>query len=125
MTKHAGEGAEHTLESVSSQHTVYADTDIYGLREEFVGELNSPVTRWLNKVLMVNSTVPVSSPTGAARWRPRTLPARHFWSRCATFGHVRPCGLSEQRGAVPARSGFGQFAAFERVHGRRTNRARG
>eukprot|EP00976_Prorocentrum_cordatum_P079259 1183481-Prorocentrum_minimum.AAC.1 len=27
------------------------DTDIYGVRKELAGKLNSPVTRWLNKVL--------------------------------------------------------------------------
>eukprot|EP00976_Prorocentrum_cordatum_P026458 537017-Prorocentrum_minimum.AAC.1 len=36
-----------------------------GVRKELVGELNFRVVRWLNKVLMVNSTVSVSSPTDA------------------------------------------------------------
>ena len=36
-------------------------TDIYVARKELVGELNSPMTRWLSKVLMVDVTVSVSS----------------------------------------------------------------
>eukprot|EP00959_Pyramimonas_sp_CCMP1952_P366137 7668559-Pyramimonas_sp.AAC.1 len=43
--------------------SVGLDTDIYGARKELVGELNYRVTRWFNKVLMVNSTVSVSSPS--------------------------------------------------------------
>eukprot|EP00976_Prorocentrum_cordatum_P013867 276612-Prorocentrum_minimum.AAC.8 len=39
------------------------------------GELKSPVTRWLDKVLMINSTLPVSSPiwklsARARAWKP-------------------------------------------------------
>eukprot|EP00976_Prorocentrum_cordatum_P088146 1187194-Prorocentrum_minimum.AAC.4 len=37
-------------------------TRTYATRKESVGELNPPVIRWLDKVLMVNSTVSVSSP---------------------------------------------------------------
>eukprot|EP00976_Prorocentrum_cordatum_P014549 291092-Prorocentrum_minimum.AAC.1 len=38
-----------------------AGVDIYGVREELMGELNCPVRRWLNKVLTVHSTVTVKS----------------------------------------------------------------
>eukprot|EP00959_Pyramimonas_sp_CCMP1952_P340716 7136664-Pyramimonas_sp.AAC.1 len=41
-------------------------TRAYDIRKELTGELNSPVKRWLNKVLTVNSTVSVSSPSSDA-----------------------------------------------------------
>eukprot|EP00959_Pyramimonas_sp_CCMP1952_P272236 5691966-Pyramimonas_sp.AAC.1 len=39
------------------------DADIYSVRKELVGELNSRVIKRLNKVLTVHSTVSASTPT--------------------------------------------------------------
>eukprot|EP00976_Prorocentrum_cordatum_P091932 1188716-Prorocentrum_minimum.AAC.1 len=59
------------------------DTDIVGIRKKRTGELNSPVIRWLNKVLTVHSAVENVGPrlpTGAAAAR----------RGCRTRGGVSP-----------------------------------
>eukprot|EP00976_Prorocentrum_cordatum_P094180 1189689-Prorocentrum_minimum.AAC.1 len=49
-------------------------TRTYVVRKELVAELKSRERRWLNKVLMVNSTATVSSPSASCSYRCRDWP---------------------------------------------------
>eukprot|EP00976_Prorocentrum_cordatum_P055474 1119426-Prorocentrum_minimum.AAC.4 len=71
-----------------SANFLKGSTRTYGLRKELVGELNSRVVRWLNKVSRVNSTVSVSSPNFLSGPRTTLLIETTFQDKTYKSWHV-------------------------------------
>eukprot|EP00976_Prorocentrum_cordatum_P016068 322628-Prorocentrum_minimum.AAC.1 len=56
-----------TAAVVTPMSKIRSDSRTYGVREQWVGELDFRVTRWLNKGLTVNFAVSTSSPNVRTR----------------------------------------------------------
>eukprot|EP00959_Pyramimonas_sp_CCMP1952_P144454 3023900-Pyramimonas_sp.AAC.1 len=111
--------------SPSTGCTVGLNTDIYGVRKELVGELNSRLTsERRKKVLTVNSTVSVSSPNVADRPRQITDPIVRAPSTLALLLRRKVLVGSALESAQYLPGGLLEYILIrEALIGRRTSRA--